>query len=172
MINEIEDAIISRLQDQMAAAAGVLDVQKGFDGIFQPAVYVSTEAGQFDKVSQGSYRQSLTIFVDMLFSHLGSERERRKGVYLIMEAALQALLLQQLGLAITPIVPKNWRNTTTSELRDKGLIGFSLELSTSFLITATSDEELVDLLRIGLEYYLQDPDDDVVDATDLVELGE
>lgn len=40
-------------------------------------------------------------------------------------------------------------------------------------MVAQLPDEDVDLLRIGLNYYLQDPvDDDVVDATDLVELGE
>jgi len=39
-------------------------------------------------------------------------------------------------------------------------------------IVAPLPEEEVDLLRVGLNYYLQDPaDDGVVDAADLVELG-
>lgn len=171
MINEIEDAIVERLTGQLAAA--FIDVQKGFEGIPQPAVYVSTEAGEFVKLSAASFRQTLTIFVDIIFSHLASERERRKGMYLILEGVLQSLLMQTLGLQITRLAPSNWRNTTTEEFRSKGLLTFSLEMKTSYTISVTDDEEVYDLLRVGLSYYLQDPeDDDAADAADVVELGE
>jgi hypothetical protein len=169
MLTQIEDAIVERIQTKLAATAGMVAVQKGAEGLPQPAVYISTEAAKFEKTTMQSYRQEVTIFVDIIFSHLASEGERRKGVYLILQGIVQTLLLQNLGLAITPLVPRNWRNVTTEEFREKGLIVYSLELATSFVITKLDDEAVADLLTVGLNYYLK-PGDDVVDASDTVTL--
>ncbi|MCL2790119.1 MAG: DUF1834 family protein [Desulfobulbus sp.] len=174
MLNQIEDAIVALIKAKLAAAAGKVAVQKGVEGIPQPAVYVSTEAGRFEKVTFSSYKHELTIYVDIVFSYRGADdANRRKGIYLILEGVLQALLLQDLGLAIKPLVPKNWRNTTVEELRQQGLLAFSLELATSYTISrAASDEEAAapDLLTVGLNYYLT-PGDDIADAVDLVTLS-
>lgn len=171
MITQIEDAIVDRIQTKLGATAGMVAVQKGAEGLPQPAVYVSTEAAKFEKVTMQSYRQEVTIFVDVIFSHLASEGERRKGVYLILQGIVQTLLLQDLGLAIKALVPHNWKNVTTEEFREKGLIVYSLELSTSFVITKLDEEAVADLLTVGFNYYLQDPaDDGVADASDEVTL--
>ncbi|MEW6595653.1 MAG: phage protein Gp37 [Thermodesulfobacteriota bacterium] len=170
MLAQIEEAIVGRVKTKLAAVAGTLAVQRGAEGLPQPAVYVSTEAGRFQAVTQQSFRQELTIFVDVIFSELSSEGERRKGVYLILQGIIQTLLLQQLGLAIKPIVPTSWRNTTTEEYREQGLIVYSLELATSYVISKLDDEATVDLLTVGLNYYLK-PGDDTVDASDTVTLA-
>lgn len=169
MLAQIEEALAGRIKEKLGAGAGTLDVQRGAEGIPQPAVYVSTEAGKFQAVTQKSFRQELSIFVDVIFSELSGEKQRRQGVYLILQGIIQALLLQKLDLAITPIVPAGWRNTTTEEFREKGLIVYSLELATSYVIEKLDDEAAVDLLRIGFNYYLQNPTDDgVADASDEV----
>lgn len=171
MLARIEDAIVARIEEKLAATAGMVAVQRGIDGIPQPAVYVSTEAARFEKVGQETFRQILTIFVDIVFSELSGERERRKGVYLVLEGVLQALLLQDLGLAIKPLAPQGWKNTTTEELRKAGLIAFALELHTSCMISRLDDAAVSELLAVGLNYYLT-PGDDIVDASDTVTLQE
>jgi len=172
MINQIEDAIVTRIKAKLGATAGKVDVQKGVEGIPQPAVYVSTEAGRFEKLTQASFKQHLTLFVDIVFSYRGAkDSERRKGIYLILEGILQALLLQDLGLTIKPLEPQSWRNTTIEELRGQGMLSFSLELSTAYPISRLDDEALVDLLTIGLNYYLT-PGDDTTVSSDTVILQE
>jgi hypothetical protein len=170
MLAQIEEAIVGRIRTKLGAGAGTLAVQRGAEGLPQPAVYVSTEAGKFQAVTQQSFRQELTIFVDVIFSELSSEGERRKGVYLILQGIIQTLLLQQLDLAIKPIVPTGWRNTTTEDFREQGLIVYSLELATSYVISRLDDEATVDLLRVGLNYYLK-PGDDTADASDTITLA-
>jgi hypothetical protein len=169
MLTEIEDAIVSLLTEKLAASAARISVQKGFEGLPQPAVYVSTEAGGFEKVSQSTFKHTVTIFVDILFSNLSDERGRRKGIYLLLEGILQALLLQTLGLKINPLAPKNWKNTTPEEFRKQGLMAFSLEIATSYMIGKLEEAEIDDLLKVGLEYFLT-PGDDVADAVDLITL--
>lgn len=169
MLTQIEDAIVDRIQTKLAATAGMVAVQKGAEGIPHPAVYVSTEEGSFKEITQVSFNQEVRIFVDIIFSNLASEGERRKGVYLILQGIIQTLLLQKLGLAIKPLKPTRWRNITTEEFRKEGLIVYSLELATSFVITKLDEEVVADLLTVGLNYYLK-PGDDTVDASDTVTL--
>jgi hypothetical protein len=80
-------------------------------------------------------------------------------------------MFETLGLGIGDLMPKGWRNTTTSDLDELGLIAYSLELTTHYYITKQSDEEITDLLRVGLEYILA-PGDEAADSADLVELPE
>ncbi|MBU4274015.1 MAG: DUF1834 family protein [Planctomycetes bacterium] len=169
MLTQIEDAIVDRIGTKLGATAGMVAVQKGAEGIPHPAVYVSTEEGSFKEITPVSFNQEVKIFVDVIFSNLASEGERRKGVYLILQGIIQTLLLQKLDLAIKPLKPTRWRNVTTEEFREKGLIVYSLELATSFVITKLDDEEVADLLTVGFNYYLK-PGDDVVDASDTVTL--
>ncbi len=170
MISQIEDALVGRITSKMATTAGMVAVQKGFEGISQPAVYVSTEEGKFVKEANSTYLHHLTLFVDIIFEHLGDEQQRRKGIYLILEGILQTVMLQDLGLKIRPLIPKGWRNATTEDIRDHGLLAFALELETAYSITRQpSDEVVTDLLRVGMSYYLV-PGDAIADASDTVTL--
>jgi hypothetical protein len=172
MLDQIEEAVKNRIGDKLSDAAGRLDIQRGVDGIPRQAIYVSVEEGDFTRVTQETYSLSVKGYVDIVFSHLQNEEMRRKGIAPILEGVYQCLLLQKLGLAISPIVPQRFRNTTTEELRQKGLIVFSLEFGTKFNVARMDEETVTDLLRVGLNYYLQDPaDDDEVDAADLVTLS-
>jgi hypothetical protein len=167
MLSAIEEAIVARIKLNLTAAVTRIDVQRGIEGTPQPAVYVSAEEGTFVKVTDDVLRQTVTLYVDVVFSNMQSEAQRRKGVYPIMEGVLGCLFGQKLGLEITPVMPKSFRNTTTEELKSKGLIAYSLELNTSYHIRRIDDEAVTDLFTVGLEYYLQ-PDDEVLDAADEV----
>lgn len=172
MISAIEDAIKNRLQSKIGAALAGMGIQRGIDGIPQPGVYISTEEGAFSKVSSDTFKQEITCYLDIVFSSLANSGEemRRKGIYLILEAIVLALLLQKLNLAITPIIPKSFRNTTTEEIKNKGMIYFTLTLTTSYHIKCVDDEAITDLLAIGLQYYLK-PGDDNADASDQIDLS-
>jgi len=167
MLSAIEEAAIARIKAKLTVAKAKIDVQRGIEGIPQQAVYVSAEEGTFVKVTDDVYRQTVTVFVDVVFSNVQSEAQRRKGVYPIMEGVLQCLFGQKMGLEITPVVPKAWRNTTTQELKEKGLIAYSLEMTTSYHIKRIDDEAVVDLFTVGLQYFLQ-PNDETADAEDTV----
>lgn len=171
MLDQIEEAVKNRIGDKLAEAAGKLDIQRGVDGIPRQAIYVSVEEGDFARVTQETYSVAVKGYVDIVFSHLQNEEMRRKGIMPILEGVYQCLLLQKLGLSILPIVPQKFRNTTPPEMKEKGQIVFTLEFGTKFNITRLDEEAVTDLLRVGLNYYLQDPaDDGVADASDLVTL--
>lgn len=169
MLSEIENGIADLLTSRLDSARKV-GVQRGVQGLTQPAVYASVEAGAFEKQGQQAFRQTVTCYVDIIFTSLRDQKSRRDGINLILEGALQLLMLNTLGLAIDPLRPKGWRNTTTAELEGLGLISYSLELSTSFVVEKQEGEIVTDLLRVGLNYYLQEPADDTVYASDTVTL--
>jgi hypothetical protein len=171
MLSDIEDGIVSRITTKLANAAGSLGVQKGFKGIPQPAVYVSVEEGTFTRVTSTTYGVEVGCFVDIVFSHLQSESQRRRGIYPILEGIVQTLAGQKLDLAIDPLQPKAFRNITTQEIRDKGLIAYELEMRTKFNVTRADDEAVTDLLKVGLNYYLT-PGDETADASDTVTLSQ
>jgi len=172
-ITEIEDAILARLNDKLDLAANGLKIKRGAEGITKPALNVCIDAGDFERLTmKPTYKVKLTIYLDIVFKHLsGDEETQRKGVAPILWAALLALIGQTLELDIKPLAPKRFRNTTTEELRGAGMIAFTLEMETTTTIDFVSDEEVVDLLSVGLSYFLQDPaDDEIEDATDVVTL--
>ncbi len=172
-LDEIETAIIGRVEDSLRSAASSLAVQRGFSGLVQPAVYVAIDAGTLTRVTSTTFRQQVSAYVTIVFKELSSEAQRRKGLYAILAGVLQCLLLQTLELDMAPLEPRAWKNVTTADLAEKGLLAFEIELATHFTLVRADDEATVDLLRVGLEYYLQDPaDDEAVDASDLVALGE
>ena len=163
MLSAIEENTVARIKAKLTTASAKIDVQRGIEGIPQQAVYVSAEEGTFTRVTDDVLKQQITIYVDIVFSNVQSEAQRRKGVYPIMEGVLQCLFGQQLGLKITPIIPKTFRNTTTEELKSKGLIAYSLEMSTSYHIRRVDDEAVTDLFYVGLQYFLN-PDSETANA--------
>jgi hypothetical protein len=171
MLGSIEDGITSRIRTKLASAAGHLDVQKGTEGVPQPAVYVAVESGKFTKVSSKIHAVEAGVFVDIVFSDMQSESQRRKGIYPILQGVILSLTGQSLGLEIAPLRPVSFQNVTTREYSDKGLIVYELEMATKFNMEIESDEAVTDLYEIGLNYYLK-PGDETADAADEVRLAE
>lgn len=170
MIVEIENKIVDWVG---AAGLGVrnADVKKG-KSIQYPAAFVTTEAGNFTPQGQVNFRCDLKIFLSIGFRDVSSERDRRKGLYPILEGVIQGLMGNDLGLAIKPLAPVKFNNVTDKELMAAGVTAFRLEFATTFTFKPTA-EDGAELLRIGLDYFLQDPaDDGKADATDEITLKE
>lgn len=170
MIADIELKILDYLN---SAGLGIrnTDIKKG-KSILYPAVFVYTETGKFSKITMSKYKCELGVFVLIAFHDVKEEKKRRHGLYPILEGVIQGLMLNNLGLSITPLVPMSFRNITDKDMQKSDILAYQLEFSTGFTMKPPA-EKTVDLLRIGLEYYLQDPvDDGELDAQDLVELKE
>ena len=154
MLSTIEEAVATRIREKLAEAAGHLEIKRGIEGIPQPAVYVSIDEGSFRSVTSDTYAQETIVWADIVFADLQSEAQRRKGIYPLLEGIVQCLLLQKLGLTIKSIVPVGFWNTTTQEQKERGLIAFSLKFKTEYNIKKLDEEAVLDLLTVGLGYYL------------------
>lgn len=165
MLTDIEEKVVERIEAKITEPKRV-EIQGGHRALSIPEIDVIVSGGSFEKVAQ-NYKLKATVNVMVTFQNLQSIKERRKGVYPILLAILACLIGQKLGLAIDPLVPRRLDNTTEEKEAKAGQIVFQLEFETSFIIDKLSDEEIEDLLSIGLNYYLI-PDDEVADATDVV----
>lgn len=167
---DIEAAVLEEITSRLEGVRAWA-VQKDAAGLYQgPTASVAIFEGTFEKVTQAAWKQKVTVNVLLTFKHERGEEERRRGINPLVQGVVQTLMLRDLGLAMEPLKPVRFREVTESEDHEARKIVYLIEFATSFVITRQSDEEVTDLLRIGLDYYLK-PGDGARDASDLVELG-
>lgn len=174
MLTDIEEKIVERLNQKLTGANKIkIDQAHSELSLNVPTVDVIVGGGSFSRSTMSQFKITPQVFVIVTFQNLRSVADRRKGVYPILQAIVLLLMGQKFGLKIDALVPKRLDNITEEKEAKEGKIVFQIEFETGFILTAQSDEEVTDLLTIGLNYYLQDPTDDaVVDATDVVTLSE
>ncbi len=169
MLTSIEEKVTERLEAKIAEPKRV-SIDEAHGALAVPSIDVIVGGGSFERVAQ-KYKIRPSVFVVVTFQNLRSVQDRRKGVYPILEAVIASLVDQSLGLQITALTPKRLDNITEKEEAEEGKIVFQLEFETSFVIEKLTDDAIVDLLSIGLNYYLT-PGDDTVDASDTVTLSQ
>jgi hypothetical protein len=141
------------------------------DPIVDIAVYAHIDEGVIRKLTINKIKLDVVLKISVVFKHLNEEQDRREGIYPILLGVIGILAGHKLDLKIDPLKPTGFRNITDMYDEAEGLIVFQAKFQTGFIITEIDDEAAEDLLRIGLEYYLQDPaDDGEKDAEDVVEL--
>lgn len=173
MLTDIEQAIVDHLHERLAAASRIsIDEAHSAVSLKMPAVDVIVGGGRFERVAQ-QYKLVAQVYVIVTFQNLRSVADRRRGVYPILEAVLALLSGRSFDLKISPLRPLRLDNITEEQEAAEGKVVFQIEFETGWVIVAQDDETVTDLLRVGLNYYLQDPaDDDEADASDLVTLSE
>jgi hypothetical protein len=170
MLAEIEEAVAARLTLKVPDPKNV-EIEEKHGALALPAIEVYAAGGPFTRVGQ-RYKFQPSVFVVVTFRNMRSVKDRRAGMYPVLEAVVSALSQQTLGLDIDALVPKEVTNITLEEEEDEGKIVFAAEFQTGFFIDRIDDDAATaeDLLRIGFEYYLK-PGDDIADAEDVVEFG-
>ncbi len=170
-ITAIEQAVEARLVAKIAAIRATA-VQKGTRFLFtNPALAVSIfETGEFIPEGQRSYKIPCDLHLLLTFSSAKSEEERRKGINPLVMGIIQALTHQTLGLKLRPpgLIPKRFSDVTTEEDWSNNKIIYSLQFGCAFNLEAVSDEVGVDLLTIGMNYFLAG-DAETIQATDVVD---
>ena len=167
MLADIETKVADRLNLKLAEPKRV-DVDEAHTALAVPAIDVVVGGGSFDRIAQ-KYKITPSVYVIVTFQHLRSTSDRRKGIYPIVEAIVACLVGQNLGLTIDALVPIRMDNITNQEEAEAGKLVYQLEFRTGFIFERMTDEQIGDLLKVGLNYYLK-PGDDTADASDLVSL--
>lgn len=167
---DIEAAVLEEITSRLEGVRAWA-VQKDAAGLYQgPTASVAIFEGTFEKVTQAAWKQKVTVNVLLTFKHERGEEERRRGINPLVQGVVQTLMLKDLGLAMEPLKPVRFRDVTDEADYEARRIVYLVEFATAFTLVRLDDEAAVDLLRIGLEYYLK-PGDGARDASDLVELG-
>lgn len=165
MLTAIEQATLQRLVDKIPALKSA-GLQKDSRQLLRDvSCAVAVLDGKFSPVGQAAFRNSCTISVLLKFKNMQSEEARRRGINPLVMAATQSLLNQKLGLAIGRLAPVSFRDVTSEEKYESGVIEYLLEFSTWFDIRALPEEDLGDLVTIAIDYLLK-PGDETVDASD------
>jgi hypothetical protein len=163
---ELELEIQQCIQDKLESVRADFKAKQQIT-LLLPVSYVSIEDGSFVSRGQSSSKETVSVFVEFEFKNLKDEKDRRKGAYPILRGIVKYLAFQSFGLKITPMEPVKWQHITDAEDVKAGIKRYLITLKTSFYTAkALSGEEAGDLLRIGLNYYL---DPARIAASDLVE---
>lgn len=173
MLSELEAAILARLESN-GINSKIFDFKTDERPRAEnvPTVFCQIEEAKFSKQTMISFLQEVSIFLVVTFKNMTGEADRRSGIYPILEGIIQLFTLQNLDLSLRPLRPIGFKNITDKDDARSGEILYQIEFWTAYTIEKTA-ESAVDLLRVGMEYYLQDPEDDgVKDAEDLVELDQ
>lgn len=152
MLTDIEKNIYTRLELKGLPVPN-MDIRQGVDGIVTPRVNIFLEEGTISRIGN-KFKVTLTVFLDVVFKQLQNEYERRKGIYPILEAVLNILTLQKLGLDISALVPIGFKNITSTADYQAGELVFQITFQTSYMFEETTEEEDSDLLAIAISQYL------------------
>jgi Domain of unknown function (DUF1834) len=166
MISEITEGILELLK------ADGLDVREiGFKDLVdktinltKPAANVTVQTAKYERVTGSSYKTAfkcdLDISVIVVFSELrggtAGEARRKAGTYKIIEAVVQSLLGQSLGLDLeNPIFPVSFRNITTPQYAQAGYSLYQIMLWCSFIVQENDKDDLGYLNDLLINYYLE-----------------
>lgn len=167
MLAEIDAAVVD-LVEALGLPVRDIDLKELQRGnVARTAGVVSIEDASFRKQGQGVFRCEPTIVVVILFRQHKGDRDRRKGIYPLLEGVQGRLMLETLNLGVDPLVPTRWRNVTDEELASYGIKAYQIEFRTGFATRKPDPDEAGDLVRVGLDYFLP-ADDEAPAAQDLV----
>lgn len=165
ILADIETNAIAALK---AAGLGVQEVNLDDDppGIAQTAVHCMVSDVKFKPLTMTKWKAITTLSVLVFIKNVQNEKARRQGAYPVIFGCLGKLCNNALGLNIVQLAPVSLTNITPANWKGTGIIVYQLDFVTSFSVSAAElADNAVDLLKIGIEYFLQ-PDDDVADAED------
>lgn len=179
MILDIIEAVEKRLQDKLPTDnQQILDFKIRKDpsaGYVQPGIYVYVDDGTAQRITDLTDRETVVLNVVVKFKNLKREDERRKGIYPILEGIIGALTRQTLvdgdsnPIGARPLEFTGFRNITLAQENEAGFILFLIQFKIAFTVTKMDDEQVTDLLRMGISYYLQ-PNNDTPVVTDTLTL--
>lgn len=165
ILADIETGAIAALK---AAGLGVQEVNLDDDppGIAATAVHCMVSDVKFKALTMAKWKAVTVLSVLVFVKNVKSQKDRRQGAYPIIMGCLGKLCNNQLSLDITHLAPERLVNITPANWKSTGIIVYQLDFSTSFTVSAAELADMaVDLLKIGIEYFLK-PGDDVSDAKD------
>jgi phage gp37-like protein len=185
MIAQIEDAIIERIKSAQGLGytlravesyAGQLESLAEAVRMF-PAMWVAVKgSGKPERIGPEKWKVPLTVAVFVGSRNVRGERATRHGTvdsvgsYQMLEDVQTLLTWQDFGLAIDHLTLGPWRTLANGKLQGQALSVLVQEFGTAYVLKRPTEENIQDLLRIGLNYHLT-PDDGTADAEDLVTLS-
>ncbi len=183
MIADIENAIIATLKNavgmayltQVESYGGELDDDLSEVVRKYPAVWVVfAGSGKPAKLGAEKFKVPATFAVIVAARNVRNEKATRQGTtgevgtYQILQDVRTLLMNNDFGLSIERLQPGATRTLYNTKVRGQALSVFSQEWTTAYIDQVPKPEE-VDLLSLGISYFIK-PGDDIADATDVLEI--
>lgn len=182
MLDEIENAIVETIKTELTYLHTVDSYAGQFDEVglaevirSYPAVWVSfAGSGKPQKTGANTWKVPATFAVFCAARNVRNEKSARLGsatevgAYQILKDVSILLLNQDLNMAIERFMPGATKVLFNTKINRDALAVYSQEWTTHYVMHAASEEE-VNLLKIGVNYFLK-PGDDVADATELLNI--
>jgi hypothetical protein len=165
MIAQITMGILNRLKEKGLDCREInfLDLINGSMNLVRPAVNITVQTGSFKKITLNTYKNTLDVSLIIVFNTPKAgptgEAYRKEGVYKILEAIVNALLLQYLDLDLeNPLWPVSFRNITSAVYAKAGYSLYQLMLTCSYNYDKEAEEDLGSLEKLLAQYYLEPRD--------------
>ena len=166
MMAEVVEAVLNKFKaDGLdVRQVGFKDLVDGTLNLTRPAVNATVQTASFEMVTQKTYRAACNLNLFVVFQTLrgGTEGDarRKSGTYEIVEAIIQSLVLQDLGLDLQlPLHPVSFRNVTTPEYAKAGIAVYEIVMAFAYNFTWEDKSDDWGMLNsMVTKYYLQPRD--------------
>jgi hypothetical protein len=177
--SKLSQAILDRMN-----AAGIetsdLDMKKlanqQVGALRRPAISVAVDTMSFKKVTMNTtYKVVMMITLFLMVSNVGVKGEElnRKNIINLIEAIVDSLLLEKLGLPLQdPLIPVSTTNLTGFPFSGAGYLVYELKFTCSYNFEHIPDNEkdLGRLKKIVVDYFIHPDDDGIKDASSEISL--
>lgn len=171
---EIEEAIESIfLSDLSSKKFKAIDIQRGITTLTRPGLAWAVTGGKFS-VENGMEEDTYELFdiIGLLVvKNVASEKERRKDAHAARRYITLALIGSTLELNIEPIAPLKWREITSDEHLQAGLLVMELAFTTRAKVEPEQSGESLRRLEAIWTTYV-DSDDALLESHVNFEHGE
>lgn len=118
-----------------------IDVQAGITALSRPGMSVAVMSGDYEREdSTDTVKVTSKIVITLVVKNVASEKERRRILHPCVQYVVWKLQGNDLGLDISPLNVKNWRDVTASEHLAVSLLVAEIEFETAYTITPETEE--------------------------------
>jgi hypothetical protein len=166
MLNDILGKILSKLEQSGLQVKNIdfnaVINKQGFT-LSKPCVSLNIQSATFKNGIKTDVVCSPIISMLIVTQHISSEKSRKSLMYDVIEAIVQELTNEKLGLSLqNEIKPTGFADITPPDFAAKGCLIYELKLTCSFNYEKIPEDQQVTgvLEKIINKYYVNNPDDD------------
>lgn len=150
-------------------------LNKNVPSLAKPKINISIDNGVFSKMTMWKRKCKPTVMLHLIMQNMRSEEKRRFGILKLIEAIINVIDNQNLGLSLQDdFKAQNFTNVTTDDYAAANYILYNINFTCSFVYDTPNAEydDTGELKLIMNNLFLQDPTDDgIADLTGQVDLA-
>ncbi|MFA6689940.1 MAG: hypothetical protein WCS18_10730 [Sphaerochaetaceae bacterium] len=131
-----------------------VDVSKEILALTRPGMTVAVTSGKFESVDMsGDKKETATVVVMLVLKNVASEKMRRNSAHPAVDYVVKKLQGQTLNLDIDAFDVQDWRETTSQDFLNDGLMTIEITFTTAWnVVPVINDVEYAELKSIWTSY--------------------